>query len=451
MSSGEHVPQGSVPSPPRIAPAEGRLAVLCVGLGAVATTLIAGVESIRSGSDQPIGSLSQLGTVRLGRRDEQRVTRIGDLVPLASLHQLDFCAWDPFPDDAFVAASRAGVLDQPSIERVGAYLRTVRPLPAVFDASYVTQVHGDNTRPEETHRQRVEAIRADIMFFMEAKGSARGAMVWSGSTEALLPDHEAYHSLEGFEAALDRSDRAIAPSMLYAYAALGLGIPFVNCSPNLSIDTPALTRYATEHSAAIAGKDLKTGQTMVKTVLAPMIKARMLGLAGWYSTNILGNRDGEVLQDPDSFRAKEQSKLGVLEGIMQPELYPELYGNIEHQVSINYYPPRGDDKEGWDNIDIFGWLGYPMQLKVNFLCRDSILAAPLVLDLLLFSDLAQRAGMRGIQEWLSFYFKSPQSAPGVYPEHDLFIQLTKLKNTLRFLAGEEPITHLGLEYYDYFS
>ena len=272
-----------------------------------------------------------------------------------------------------------------------------------------------------------------------------------GSTEALLPDHDAYHSPEAFEAALERSDRAIAPSMLYAYAALGLGIPFVNCSPNLSIDTPALSRYAAEHSVAIAGKDLKTGQTMVKTVLAPMIKARLLGLSGWYSTNILGNRDGEVLQDPDSFRAKEQSKLGVLEGIMQPELYPELYGDIEHQVSINYYPPRGDNKEGWDNIDIFGWLGYPMQLKVNFLCRDSILAAPLVLDLLLFTDLAQRAGMQGIQEWLSFYFKSPQCAPGVYPEHDLFIQLTKLKNTLRFLAGEEPITHLGLEYYDYFS
>jgi len=425
--------------------------VLCVGLGAVATTLIAGVESIRTGSGEPIGSLSQLGTVRLGRRDEQRVTRIGDLVPLASLDQLDFCAWDPFPDDAFVAASRAGVLDQPSIERVGAYLRTIRPLPAVFDPSYVTQVHGTNTRSDDTHRQRVEAIRADIMTFMEAKGSARGVMVLCGSTEALLPDHEAYHSLEAFEAALDRSDRAIAPSMLYAYAALGLGIPFVNCSPNLSIDTPALTRYAAEHSAAIAGKDLKTGQTMVKTVLAPMIKARLLGLSGWYSTNILGNRDGEVLQDPDSFRAKEQSKLGVLEGIMQPELYPELYGDIEHQVSINYYPPRGDNKEGWDNIDIFGWLGYPMQLKVNFLCRDSILAAPLVLDLLLFTDLAQRAGMRGIQEWLSFYFKSPQCAPGVYPEHDLFIQLTKLKNTLRFLAGEEPVTHLGLEYYDYFS
>ncbi len=451
MSSSEHVSQGPRPSPPQIAPADGQLAVFCVGLGAVGTTLIAGVESIRGGSGQPIGSLSQFGTVRLGRRDEQRVTRIGDLVPLASLHQLDFCAWDPFPDDAFVAASRAGVLDQPSIERVGAYLRTIRPLPAVFDPAYVSQVHGDNTRPEATHRQRVEAIRSDIVTFMETKGSARGVMVWCGSTEALLPDHEAYHSLEAFEAALDRNDRAIAPSMLYAYAALGLGIPYINCSPNLSIDTPALTRYAAEHSAAIAGKDLKTGQTMVKTVLAPMIKARLLGLSGWYSTNILGNRDGEVLQDPHSFRAKEQSKLGVLEGIMQPELYPELYGDIEHQVSINYYPPRGDNKEGWDNIDIFGWLGYPMQLKVNFLCRDSILAAPLVLDLLLFADLAQRAGMRGIQEWLSFYFKSPQCAPGVYPEHDLFIQLTKLKNTLRFLAGEEPITHLGLEYYDYFS
>ena len=321
----------------------------------------------------------------------------------------------------------------------------------MFDPAYVSQVHGPNTRSDDTHRQRVEAIRTDILAFLEAKGSARAVMVWCGSTEALLPDHEAYHSPAAFEAALDRSDRAIAPSMLYAYAALGLGIPFVNCSPNLSIDTPALSGYAAEHSVAIAGKDLKTGQTMVKTVLAPMIKARLLGLSGWYSTNILGNRDGEVLQDPDNFRAKEQSKLGVLEGIMQPDLYPELYGDIEHQVSINYYPPRGDNKEGWDNIDIFGWLGYPMQLKVNFLCRDSILAAPLVLDLLLFTDLAQRARMRGIQEWLSFYFKSPQCAPGVYPEHDLFIQLTKLKNTLRFLAGEEPITHLGLEYYDYFS
>jgi myo-inositol-1-phosphate synthase len=451
MSSGEQVPQGSEPSPPEIAPADGRLAVFCVGLGALATTLIAGVESIRAGSGQPIGSLSQLGTVRLGRRDAPRVTRIADLVPLASLHQLDFCAWDPFPDDAYVAASRAGVLDQPSIERVGAFLRTIRPLPAVFDSSYVTQVHGPNTRSERSHRERVDAIRTDILTFVEAKGSTRSVVVWCGSTEGLLPENEAYHNVDAFEAALDRSDPAIAPSMLYAYAALGLGIPFVNCSPNLSIDTPALTQYAAVNSVAIAGKDLKSGQTMVKTVLAPMIKARLLGLSGWYSTNILGNRDGEVLQDPDSFRAKEQSKLGVLEGILQPELYPELYGDIEHQVSINYYPPRGDNKEGWDNIDIFGWLGYPMQLKVNFLCRDSILAAPLVLDLLLFTDLAQRAGMRGIQEWLSFYFKSPQCAPGLYPEHDLFIQLTKLKNTLRFLAGEEPITHLGLEYYDYFS
>ena len=451
MSSGEHVYQSPLPNPPAIAPAEGRLAVFCVGLGALATTLIAGIESIRAGSGQPIGSLSQLGTARLGRRDEQRIAPIRELVPLASLDQLDFCTWDPFPDDAFVAASRAGVLDQPTIERVGAFLRTIRPLPAVFDSSYVTQVHGQNTRPEQSHRARVDAIRADMLRFLEAKGSARSVMVWCGSTEGLLPEHEAYQSLEAFEEALDRDDRAIAPSMLYAYAALGLGIPYVNCSPNLSIDTPALTAYAAERSAPIAGKDLKSGQTLVKTVLAPMIKARLLGLSGWYSTNILGNRDGEVLQDPDSFRAKEQSKLGVLEGILQPELYPELYGEIEHQVSINYYPPRGDNKEGWDNIDIFGWLGYPMQLKVNFLCRDSILAAPLVLDLLLFTDLAQRAGMGGIQEWLSFYFKSPQCATGVYPEHDLFIQLTKLKNTLRFLAGEEPITHLGLEYYDYFS
>ena len=405
------MPQGSRPSPPQIAPADGQLAVFCVGLGAVGTTLIAGVESIRCGSGQPIGSLSQLGTVRLGRRDAQRVTRVGDLVPLASLHQLDFCAWDPFPDDAFVAASRAGVLDQPSIERVGAYLRTIRPLPAVFDPSYVSQVNGPNTHPEDTHRQRVEAIRDDIMTFMEAKGSARGVMVWCGSTEALLPDYEAYHSLEAFEAALDRSDRAIAPSMLYAYAALGLGIPYVNCSPNLSIDTPALTRYAAEHSVAIAGKDLKTGQTMMKTVLAPMIKARLLGLSGWYSTNILGNRDGEVLEDPDSFRAKGAVQARRAGGHHAARrCTPSSTATSSTRSRINYYPPRGDNKEGWDNIDIFGWLGYPMQIKVNFLCRDSILAAPLVLDLLLFTDLAQRAGMRGIQEWLSFYFKSPQCA-----------------------------------------
>ncbi len=434
-----------------ILPADGRLAVFCVGLGAVSTTLIAGVESIRQGSGQAVGSLSQLGTVRLGRRDEQRVTSIKDLVPLASLDQLDFCAWDPYPDDAFVAASRAGVLDQPSIERVGSFLRSVRPLPAVFNRDLVTHVNGPNRRSDATLRGSVEGVRADIMAFMEARGASRAVMVWCGSTEALLPDNEAYHGMDAFDAALDRNDPAISPSMIYAYAALGLGIPYVNCSPNLSVDTPALSEYAAQHNIAVAGKDLKTGQTMVKTVLAPMIKARLLGLSGWYSTNILGNRDGEVLQDPDSFRAKEQSKLGVLEGIVQPELYPELYGNIEHQVSINYYPPRGDNKEGWDNIDIFGWLGYPMQLKVNFLCRDSILAAPLVLDLLLFSDLAERARMHGVQEWLSFYFKSPQCAPNVYPEHDLFIQLTKLKNTLRFLAGEEPITHLGLEYYDYFS
>jgi myo-inositol-1-phosphate synthase len=434
-----------------ILPADGRLAVFCVGLGAVSTTLIAGVESIREGSGQAVGSLSQLGKVRLGRRDEQRVSSIKDLVPLASLDQLDFCAWDPYPDDAFVAAGRAGVLDQPSIERVGSFLRSVRPLPAVFNQDLVTHVNGPNRRSDATLRGSVEGVRADIMAFMEARGASRAVMVWCGSTEALLPDNEAYHGMDAFDAALDRNDPAIAPSMIYAYAALGLGIPYVNCSPNLSVDTPALSEYAARDNIAIAGKDLKTGQTMVKTVLAPMIKARLLGLSGWYSTNILGNRDGEVLQDPESFRAKEQSKLGVLEGIVQPELYPELYGNIEHQVSINYYPPRGDNKEGWDNIDIFGWLGYPMQLKVNFLCRDSILAAPLVLDLLLFSDLAQRARMHGVQEWLSFYFKSPQCAPNVYPEHDLFIQLTKLKNTLRFLAGEEPITHLGLEYYDYFS
>jgi myo-inositol-1-phosphate synthase len=376
------------------------------------------------------------------------VTRIADLVPLASLHQLDFCAWDPFPDDAYVAASRAGVLDQPSIERVGAFLRTIRPLPAVFDSSYVTQVHGPNTRSERSHRERVDAIRTDILTFVEAKGSTRSVVVWCGSTEGLLPENEAYHNVDAFEAALDRSDPAIAPSMLYAYAALGLGIPFVNCSPNLSIDTPALTQYAAVNSVAIAGKDLKSGQTMVKTVLAPMIKARLLGLSGWYSTNILGNRDGEVLDDPESFKTKEESKKSALDYIFQPHLYPDLYADLCHVVRINYYPPRGDNKEGWDNIDLIGWLGYPMQLKINFLCRDSILAAPIVLDSVLFLDLAKRAGMSGIQEWLSFYYKSPMHAPEVYPEHDLFIQLMKLKNTLRYMQGEELITHLGREYYD---
>jgi myo-inositol-1-phosphate synthase len=438
----------TTPPSPSVAPAEGRLGVLCVGLGAVATTFIAGVELIRRGLAEPIGSLTQMGTVRLGKRTEGRVPTVRELVPLADLDDLVFGAWDPFPDDAYDAAVRSGVLDVARhLAPIEDALRAVRPMPAAFDPAYVKKLDGSNVMPSRAKRAMLDGVREDIRRFRSEHGCDRMVMVWCGSTEVFVDAGPAHADLEVFEAAIDADDPSITPSMLYAYAALLEGVPFANGAPNLTVDVPALRELASASGVPICGKDFKTGQTMVKTVLAPMFKARMLGMHGWYSTNILGNRDGEVLDDPESFRTKETSKLGVLDTILQPDRYPQLYGDLHHVVRINYYPPRGDNKEGWDNVDFFGWLGYPMQLKVDFLCRDSILAAPLVLDLALFLDLAARAGMHGIQEWLSFYFKAPQVAPGLYPEHDLFIQQTKLKNTLRWLAGEDQITHLGVEYY----
>jgi myo-inositol-1-phosphate synthase len=431
-----------------IAPATGKLGVMLVGLGAVATTFIAGVENVRRGTALPIGSLSQMGTIRLGKRTERRAPKIRDFIPLAALDDLVFAAWDPIPDDAYTAAKKAGVLEPHHLEPIAPFLKDIRPLAAAFDRHYVKRLNGTSVKVGKTKRDLAEQLRQDIRDFRQRSGAARLVMIWTGSTEVFLTPGPAHQSLAAFEAAMAQNDPTIAPSMLYAYAALMEGVPFANGAPNLTVDIPALERLAEERRLPIGGKDFKTGQTMMKTVLAPAFKARMLGLAGWYSTNILGNRDGEVLDDPESFKTKEESKLGVLEYILQPDQYPELYGNVFHKVRINYYPPRGDNKEGWDNIDIFGWLGYPMQIKVDFLCRDSILAAPIVLDLALFFDLAQRARLAGIQEWLSFYWKSPHTAPGLYPEHDLFIQQTKLKNTLRWLKGEEQITHLGIEYYE---
>ena len=426
------------------------MGILLVGLGAVASTFLAGVEHFRNGSGRPIGSLTQMGTIRLGRRPEKRIPLIQDFVPLAKLEQLVFGAWDPFPDSAYEAAVKCGVLDRREhIEPIADFLKAIQPMPAAFDNYYVKRLNPPNVKHERTKLELAEAIRKDIRSFKSANSCDRLVMVWCGSTEIFMEEGTAHQHLEGFKAALEANDVSIAPSMLYAYAALMEDVPFANAAPNLTVDIPAMVKLANHRNLPICGKDLKTGQTLLKTVIAPMLKARMLGVDGWFSTNILGDRDGEVLDDPESFRTKEESKLGVLEHILQPELYPELYGDVYHKVRINYYPPRGNNKESWDNIDIFGWLGYPMQIKIDFLCRDSILAAPLILDLALFLDLARRSGMKGIQEWLSFYFKSPQVAPSVYPEHDLFIQQTKLKNTLRWLMGEEQITHLGVEYYEY--
>lgn len=428
-----------------VSPATGRLGVMTVGLGAVATTFMAGVESIRRGHSRPIGSLTQLATIRLGEKTEGRSPRIRDFVPLAALEDLVFAAWDPIPDDALQAARNAGVLEERDLGPVADFLSAIRPLPAVFDNRFVTRINGTNVKQGATLRDLAEQLRADIRTFKATHGLDRVVIVWCGSTEIYLEKGPAHASVEAFEAAMDANDPTIAPSMLYAWAAVMEGVPFANGAPNLSVDIPAIVDLATRRGVPISGKDFKTGQTWMKTVIAPGIKARMLGLDGWYSTNILGNRDGEVLDDPASFKTKEASKLSVLHTILQPEVYPELYGDFSHVVRINYYPPRGDNKEGWDNIDISGWMGYPMQIKVNFLCRDSILAAPIVLDLALFSDFAQRAGMAGIQEWLSFYYKSPMVGAGHEPEHDLFIQQTKLKNTLRRVMGEAPITHLGPE------
>jgi len=434
-----------------IQPARGKLGVMIPGMGAVATTFVAGVEAVRRGLAQPIGSLTQTGTIRLGRRTEGRSPKIKEFVPLAGLNDLVFTGWDIFADDMYSSAVNAGVLDRSLLDQVKPFLQSIKPRKAVFDHNYVRKLDGPNVKKGKNKLELAEQLRDDIRDFRKRSGAERLVMIWCGSTEIFLQPTAAHATVQAFEKALAKNDEAIAPSMIYAYAALSEGVPFANGAPNLTVDFPALHELARRNGAPICGKDFKTGQTLLKTILAPGFKARMLGLNGWFSTNILGNRDGEVLDDPASFKTKEESKLGVLEQILQPKLYPELYGNLYHKVRINYYPPRGDNKEGWDNIDIFGWLGYPMQIKVDFLCRDSILAAPIVLDLVLFLDLAQRtSSLRnlGIQEWLSFYFKSPMTAPGLYPEHDLFIQMMKLKNTLRHLRGEQLITHLGLEYYD---
>jgi myo-inositol-1-phosphate synthase len=434
-----------------IAPAKGKLGVMIPGMGAVATTFVAGVEAVRKGISKPIGSLTQMGTIRLGKRTDGRSPKINEFVPLAGLNDLVFTGWDIFEDDMYAAAGKAGVLDRSLLEQVKPFLSSIKPRKAVFDKNYVKKLDGPNVKKGKNKMDLAEQLRDDIRDFRKSSGADRLVMAWCGSTETFIEAGPAHQSVAALEKAMQKNDESIAPSMIYAYAALKEGVPFSNGAPNLTVDVPAMHELSKQMNAPICGKDYKTGQTLIKTILAPGFKARMIGLNGWFSTNILGNRDGEVLEDPGSFKTKEESKLSVLEHILQPELYPDLYGNIFHKVRINYYPPRGDNKEGWDNIDIFGWLGYPMQIKVDFLCRDSILAAPIVLDLVLFLDLAKRSSALrgiGIQEWLSFYFKSPMTAPGLYPEHDLFIQSMKLKNTLRHLMGEEMITHLGLEYYD---
>jgi myo-inositol-1-phosphate synthase len=431
-----------------IAEAKGKLGILLVGLGAVSTTFVAGVEAIRKGIAKPIGSLTQMGTIRLGKRTDNQVPRIKDFVPLADLDDIVFGAWDIFADNAYDAAMKAGVLEKDLVNSLAEELASLKPMKAVFEQNYVKRISGENVKTGKNKMELAEQLIEEIAQFKEEKGCERLVIVWAASTEIYLEPSEIHETIEAFEKALYDSDERISPSMIYAYAAIKSGVPFANGAPNLSVDIPALTKLAEDLRVPICGKDFKTGQTLMKTILAPGLKSRMLGLEGWYSTNILGNRDGEVLDDPENFKTKEESKLSVLEHILQPEVYPDLYDGFSHVVRINYYPPRGDNKEGWDAIDIFGWLGYKMQIKIDFLCRDSILAAPLCLDLALFMDLAQRARMRGVQEWLSFYFKAPQTAPNLYPEHDIFIQLMKLKNTLRHLKGEDLITHLGLEYYD---
>lgn len=430
-----------------IKPVEGKLGIMLVGLGAVSTTFIAGVETIKKGLAKPIGSLTQMGAIRLGKRTEHKNPLIKELVPLYNLDDLVITSWDIFEDNAYQAALKAGVLNRHHLDSVKDELESIKPQKAVFNQEYVKKLSGTHVKTGNSKRDLANQLMDDIQSFKEMYQLRDVVMIWCASTEIFIKTGEIHQSMDTFEKAIDANHPEIAPSMLYAYAALQCGIPFINGAPNLSVDFPAMIQLADMKNVPIAGKDFKTGQTLMKTILAPGLKARLLGLSGWFSTNILGNRDGEVLDDPESFKTKEESKLSVLEYIFQPDIYPDLYKDFYHKVRINYYPPRGDNKEGWDNIDIFGWMGYPMQIKINFLCRDSILAAPIVLDLVLFMNLAQRAGMKGIQEWLSFYLKSPMCLPDLYPEHDLFIQHMKLKNTLRYLMGEEQITHLGLDYY----
>lgn len=433
-----------------ITPFKDKLGILTPGLGAVSTTFIAGVIAIRKGISKPIGSLTQMGTIRLGKRTEHRVPKIKDFVPLVELDDIIFGGWDIFEDDAYQSAITAGVLEKKLLDKIKSELKAIKPMRGVFNRNYVKKLNGDYIKSAKTKWDYSQMLMDDIHQFKEENKVDNIVIVWCGSTEIYLKEEKVHKSLELFEKGLKENHPAISPSMIYAYAALKLGIPFANGAPNLSVDFPAMYELAKKTGTPIAGKDFKTGQTLMKTILAPGLKARLLGLNGWFSTNILGNRDGEVLDDPESFKTKEESKLSVLEHILQPQVYPELYKEFYHKVRINYYPPRGDNKEGWDNIDIFGFLGYPMQIKIDFLCRDSILAAPIVLDLALFLDLAKRAQFNGIQEWLSFYFKSPMYLPELYPEHDLFIQLMKLKNTLRYMMGEEQITHLGADYYEYY-
>ena len=430
-----------------IKPVEGKLGIMLVGLGAVSTTFIAGVETIKKGLAKPIGSLTQMGAIRLGKRTEHKNPLIKELVPLYNLDDLVITSWDIFEDNAYQAALKAGVLERHHLDSVKDELESMKPQKAVFNQEYVKKLSGTHVKTGNSKRDLANQLMDDIQSFKEMYQLRDVVMIWCASTEIFIKTGEIHQSMDTFEKAIDANHPEIAPSMLYAYAALQCGIPFINGAPNLSVDFPAMIQLADMKNVPIAGKDFKTGQTLMKTILAPGLKARLLGLSGWFSTNLLGNRDGEVLDDPESFKTKEESKLSVLEYIFQPDIYQDLYKDFYHKVRINYYPPRGDNKEGWDNIDIFGWMGYPMQIKINFLCRDSILAAPIVLDLILFMNLAQRAGMKGIQEWLSFYLKSPMCLPDLYPEHDLFIQHMKLKNTLRYLMGEEQITHLGLDYY----
>jgi myo-inositol-1-phosphate synthase len=445
------MPTGQKDTPVEIAAANGKLGILIVGLGAVATTFVAGVEAVRQGAAAPIGSLTQMGTIRLGKRTDGRSPMIKDFLPLTGLNDLVFGGWDIFTDSVYDAAVNAKVLDKDLLFQFKPFLDGIKPMPAVFDHNYIKLIDGPNVKKGENKLDLAQQVRTDIRNFKKTNNCERLIMIWCASTETYQKASEVHTSVAAFEKGLETSDPNIAPSQIYAYAALQEGVPFANGAPNLTVDLPVMQELSRKNKAPICGKDFKTGQTLMKTILAPGFKARLLGLSGWFSTNILGNRDGQVLDDPGSFKTKEESKLSVLDEILQPKLYPELYGNIFHKVRINYYPPRGDNKEGWDNIDIFGWLGYPMQIKVDFLCRDSILAAPLALDICLFLDLAARCSHLkgiGIQEWMSFYFKSPMTAPGLYPEHDLFIQLMKMKNTLRYIKGEELITHLGLEYYD---
>jgi myo-inositol-1-phosphate synthase len=434
--------------PSEIKPASGKLGVLLPGMGAVGTTFIAGCLLARRGIAKPIGSLTQMGTIRLGKRSDNKNPLIKDFVPLAGLDDLVFGGWDLFTDDAYKAACHAEVLTRDHLDAIKDELEQIKPMPAVFFPEFVKRLRGENVKTETNKWDLAEAVRKDIRDFKAKNGLSRAVAVWCGSTEVHREPAACHQTLAAFEAGLRANDPAISPSQIYAYACLRENVPYANGAPNLTEDMPAMLELARETSTPISGKDFKTGQTLMKTVLAPGLRARMIGIRGWFSTNILGNRDGEVLDDPESFKSKEVSKLGVLETILQPHLHKDLYGDLYHKVRIEYYPPRGDQKEGWDNIDIFGWLGYPMQIKIDFLCRDSILAAPIVLDLALFMDLANRSGMHGIQEWLSFYFKSPIHAPGIYPEHDLFAQLMKMKNMLRWMKDEDLITHLGHEYYD---